>query len=730
MESLLIDVARFFAIVAGGVLFLLYSRISGLIDKHPHWTILIITLLATTEYGILADASYIHFGDEGEITVPILYYLSHQPFSQVYSHEIAGGSDTYAMFGSGRQFFSLERLLLLILPVWQMVLIHKILICLVGIGATFLLLRKTVKLSPSLCIVLGTLFVYLDKLTLTRSIIHGPGRTIIPLVALMALGLSRNEKWAYWTSGVVVLWLSSISPTHYFAPMLVGTLAVAALIPDINWRRTIALLSAIVFAGLLNWSEVIYAMLAYAPFTARGYGGTDIDLMASLFRGLSFNLFSDYNINAVLLLPSVIWLILSRNQTMPRLLASLFIPIGAYLTVMLIPWREIGLGPVARVSWTFIFYSYQFLAVLVTAFTLKSIDGLKVWNKLSVSTCARLLAAFALVLLINQKGRTLFELIHNSGQASYHSISNLSERSDWEPNQLYRVATLNYHFPSQAQVPSFYSLDSIDSYINLSPRRLTDFIAHGIENYPLSEPSIFPVIGARWQDFHLENPPGYEFDPSLSLGLMGVANVRYFITTRPIRSHPTLRLVSGPEKMNTYEFLQQSTAEKISYYKTRLEKITNFGPVYIYELPTWSNRVFGVKKVEFSKGKDKIDFYDDVEQSVSRHIALIAPGDEAIKPEFDLKTFNPGRAARVDSISKIPNGYSIELKDEEGGLLALNATYLPFWTAHTDSGVKLDIIPVNGIHMLVNVPKESRSVIFRYDRKRLADKLLNFLNFE
>ena len=263
---------------------------------------------------------------------------------------------------------------------------------------------------------------------------------------------------------------------------------------------------------------------------------------------------------------------------------------------------------------------------------------------------------------------------------------------------------------------AFYDLSSLQSFVHMRPKTFSEYW-DAINNRPNHREHSVP-IGRR------ENP--IEIDKYMNLNLLAIANTRYIISEIELVSD-AIRYVDGPNQpppvyvKNRAKTIQEKIDAKIKRYLWFLGRFFKPWKVYIYEIPGALPRVYVPNQI--------VPVDDAIEwEQLYKIIASNGIKRKIVVRNSQIKNLSGGlyngrSSLKIKKFKLIRNGYQVKTNSQLGGLIVINASYYPFFTAHA-GGKTLSIIPVNAVQMAVKVPPGKQTVSVIYRRPSLTTKII------
>ena len=716
-EKMLIG-ADILGVIAFAAIFLLARRrqweIRSVVPFFLLWAVVYLF-----EYYFLGENSYIHMDDEGDHFIPYVMYLLNGHLGGQFGHGLSGGNDVYSSFSPGLQLVSPELIWFSLFPVWIAILVHKAIIVTVGFWGAYLLCRRSVQADVYVSAAVAALFTVSNQYLIYASYTIGSSLVFLPLAIYVLV--VRSERADYFRYAVPCLIVTAIylDPTHVTEPMFAGLALAAVLFKRINFKVALSLV-LLFLAQLANWAEPLYAMAQMAALTQRGGG---IEAASFTLEGaveavrFMFERASENRVNLIALgVLAVLWLRRDAFKWPATVsLAGVFV---IYLTAVLFPWREIGLGPLGRLSHQYIMLAVAglLLAPMARAAMVFSPPG-GGSEGLGRRMGPILVLALAAGMLVHFKAYNFANLLYHGGQSQYYTVGAAAE-DDWRPSEPFRVITLRVRDlgPEPGLAYGFYGHEALDVYLMLEPRERSSFIKSGVMGRNDSSVGTDPRLMVDWSRWRNGKYRG--IGEQVSLPLLRVANVGFILSPLPLEEKG-VRLIAGPPAPPPTR--EARSRDLMGYLGHRIGRLFDFNDLYVYALANPYPQVFAPGRiVRVRNGLTETAFIEAVEKAAS------SPGFPVVAGQAQAETLgrqSPG--FRVLEFAKVRDGFTARIQSPDGGVVAVNTVAVPFWKAHAD-GKPLEIVPVNHIQMAVRVPPGAREVRFQYRRPSVADALRRF----
>lgn len=630
---------------------------------------------------VFGDGAPSAFGEEADAVLPIMLHAQSMLPGQQYSHALAGGNDMGGASLLTGQYLSIERLILVLLPLGWANTIDKLACAAIAMIGTYLMTRavnpaSTGRIVPMALAAAYTVGHYFVAVVSWQTM----GYALIPLVIYVVV--QRADRSGYYLPVIAVAALNAVSciPTHTALGLFGGLLGGAVAVGLRRWDRW--LISGAIFATfmLANWHEVIWAIFQLAPYSAR----STVNYNAFYFEEFSNSIFF-YGVA----LSGLAFAVAGRQPVLAgRMIAGLALTVtigwGLKNAVTIVP----QLAPIKPIQFGRIANGLFSVAILIFANGYGALDGRALSGLRRLG--AALAVASAAFLLTWNRAYVILEWLSEGGLSSLSSqITQLRGYSLGKEPPV-RVFTINYRLsPAAAAVAG---LDTLDGYVNL--------LHSGIG--AVKTRAGFGKIGL---EFDLKCCKSYDPSRYLDFDMLRIVNVGYLVSVLPLEGQG-LRQVRGPEGGMD---IPRSGDPFVTRFKGFAKLLGTPLKLRVYELEKPLPRVYaasGLVEVPASFTDDQLlDL--TLGNALQRRVAVRSsdiPPDGIPKGELAVTSFGLG----IDRVS-------IDVEAPEGGLVVFNAPYLPFWTASAD-GRAVRVFPVNVSQMAALVPKGTKHVEFSYAR--------------
>jgi len=663
-------------------------------------------ILFSFEYFIFGSSSFIFGNDEGDLTFPYLNYMANGFEGGSFSHAIGSGFDAVSSYLTGGQFVSIELILLRVFPTWIAILVHILLMVSTGLVGTYLICRRLAGADRFTSATIATFFTVSSEFLVIHTYDNGSGMALIPLGIYLCVGrIGRNN---YYPSVFLfaILFAVTANPIETIQPLFAGMLATTIFF---RRRMRFFIISSVIILviTIINWADVFIGQILIGPLTARAQRPIAPPTFSWVSSQFSWLIRGDFTL-LIPLYASLIIMAISRDKCFYRVVILLVVPTVLAISQSLVPWEFFGISLFNNAP---NYYAKAntplMIVVLATALTISrqtmNVGRWRVSHPMSV-----LMLSLVVGLLGWYKVQNFSWLLYKGGQSHFHTITNLKNK-DWMVNQPVRIINLRLfgYGPETNVLFGFYGLHSFDAWVQLVPKRHSDFWYLGV-----FKPSYATGIraGFDWNLWDWDRG-GYRIEKQLNLDMLRIANVGYVISPLPLFSE-NVRLVSGPEE-TPITFIPDFETKK-KFYKDRWKQIYKKEKVYVYELKSSLPRVFAANFVkEVVASMPPAEFLTHVREAGVQ-------GGIVVRQSHAREVKFPAGGMTVEEFSLIRDGIDVKVTAPVGGILVANYVAGPFWRATIDGKVA-EIFSANQVQFGVVVPAGSSKVEFRYVRPHFGD---------
>ncbi len=670
-------------------------------------------LLSTSEYWIFGPFSFTHF--LSDYSFSFFKYLNDWHDGGVFSHAFAGGNDIFATSLVSGQLFSLDGMLLGMMPPWVAYMIHKVAGAATGYIGTYLICRRMAGSDRFIASGLAGLFILSSTIFGLYSWAYGLGYALIPLAVYLGVGRVGRRYYFAGVIAVAALHAISMTPTHSGLAFFPALALVALLFGFRHFFRTIPAMIIMVGFVMLNWHESLYAKALLGPYT---YRGTSVSLAVSSFgeflRELWFSI-GQFGEVMVLAATGAVLLVAGGHRHWFRILAVGIISLLIGLLLRQIPWSLIGLSPLKGFNFNYIIYSFTIVGLIIFAIATRATpeDGSS-WKKRRLGLIGAAVIAVAIGKFAWYKALDVSVWLSEGGLPMLTEGIDRLEARRWGADEPFRVVTIPYRIA--ANMAPAAGLDALDGSHNLVLLSSALFWSKGV--VPKYEDIDSGYVRILPPDLDLKCCKDYDITSYVGLDFLRIANVGFILSTLPLHGGGIVK-VAGPADNSAPT---RNTEPLFSRLRGYLMLIRDPAPIYVYSVPDFLPRVFVAEKII------------EVGREIPDEGFLKMVGNHALERTVVVRSdrLPKGAAADADLIldrfSSIRDGLDIRMRKgaANGGVIVVNLPYTPFWRAYAD-GHAVEVFPVNVIHMGVVVPPQTENLEVRYERPLLRQKLKGIL---
>ena len=679
--------------------------------KDLLWIILglFIVLLSIFPYWIFGRHSAIGWYDELDYYVPLYFSRYVLGYFEPFAHNYAGG---YAPGQSlmGNELFSLYGFLLKNFDLWLANFLLRLLGLFFSFASTYLTLRHLFGRSGFLTFAITSFCLFSTIIPFGWSL-DGMGFDF-GVFSLLILACFANFQsiWINFFIAVFASLISSVasSPTFALFQFLFAFVFITMFCQTQKSQFNQVLRNFGVasftfgFAHLINWiyaiklavldaseySSRILGTLSSSPVETASYWNFIVKFKYFFVEFLS-TLQRQPNIKLLFLYVAIVILYILRNEVrkIPMFFAFILSPV--FLNIFLFK-SSFPVVSAFRFStlWliTPLLLSYLFIYLWDSQIFLKILDKK---HRIMEPIVSILLVILTFLSISDLTSKTILELKQGS-----NSTSLLTEESGFlkisKTSEKFRSISAGY----SGVIPIFHKVATYDGIVHSSPYRRNIFSAYAISYPPKNT-------------FHVHRLFFYTFPNNFNAKALKIANVKHIVSDHALE---------GPE----YKLLHQKPAvysDQIKNWSSSLfhffsNKILLHAPLFIYSFAdseTW-DRVFSPKNLIISEfSYTEKEFYKEL-ISLEKNSLLVSSIDRS----ENLK-LHSSNLIQIEEYTLTNSGVEIETNGQPG-VLVYNQVYLPKWKAYCDTNKeKLEIIPVNGIMMTVEILSENcKKVIFEY----------------
>ncbi len=656
---------------------------------------------ATIEFYALGPFSFVELTSEGNLGMAFYtYFASHKEGMRI-SLDFGGGHDPYVMF-AGMQYIQPDVFLLNFLPPWIVLLLHKLSIGILGLWGAYLLARDCGAKTAGQAIAAAAMFPFAHLYLLNFSTEFGTGFAVIPLAIHLCFA-DRPVRLAILRILTAAALLALAQPMKVVPAFLAAMIGALFLIRHATVPRLCLSVACVAVLSFLNWHEIIWALKEMGPLTSRGFGA-DSDqhsLLDGITTGLQHSLLFGYASAAFL---AAILILAIQRHSMAWRTAGAFASLPVLFTIAYaVPWHEVGLAIVNRMEHRYMLLAIPTLMVGAVATALASLPSQMMIHRIVVYP-ATFVLAIAISTLFWNKYLNVAQYAWFGGQAQFENFSTLKNPA-WKAGDYRTVTALET--PNANITTAFYGLESFDAQLNLAPKFWADYWQGILRWAPDSENlTRLSLRRAYW------NGTVYDFDAQARTDLLAIANVRYVVSSHPLKS-AGLQKILAPKKERAPAWRPADFPNFFQFARYRLARLVDPGDHFVYELKGVLPKIFGASQIISVPNDTSV-------QSFQATIAEHAPARAVVVFERDAGTLGSVGDVSVLNYERSTNGFNAEISAPTGGVLVFNVLPYPYWLATVD-GEPVSPVPANQIHLAVPVTQGARNVVISYQRPLLRD---------
>jgi hypothetical protein len=637
--------------------------------------------------------SRLEWGDGDRLFIAYFGWLAKQG-NAPFLPELAGGADRYAFGRIGGEFFSVRLLLLQLLPLWAVTVVSRITVTLSGIAGIYLFAHRLLRCPRGVALAFGMLYATAYEFTVGLTFLYGFSIAGLPLL-LFALFAFRNDVRGWLELGVLgALYIGTTDPIYWLPLLWACVVCLWLWIRPVSAVLAVGGLLALTVLWLANYAETLFAFFQFLPWSERGSGGSEHapDLVANLLAQLDYMLRPVLSFNYAgwpFGLPLIFALIASiavRSWRVAVAAGTALALAVATVPLQAMPWSALGVPFLATYRW-YLQYGAFGMGLLAGAAGVAAFVGRN--HEWRVARWAASLAlGIAAGMLFSVKIHSGLQTLTRGTFASLTEIPNLKQ-ADWRTDTAARVVSLPTQLDPNAMVN--YGLSTFDGAATLMDRNIHRFWSAGVmrgANLPSRE-----MLGFGLNSDFIQCCQPLDIDRLADLKLLRLAGVGYLLSYRKLQS-ADLTQVSGPAEQESTHALRFLLAPP--------------QPVFVYKLAAPLPVAWRATEVTvLPETADDTALFGALETQALQGQAIVRSGEPQVRSE----------SSGVAPLSAKRTGSTIEIATAGvGGPVLINQTWLPWWSAVTDTGENVSIRSANLIHMLLDVPQGARSVVLSYRR--------------
>lgn len=678
------------------------------ISSRPGLVIVAAALILVADHLVLGPYSYLEWHDMGDSHVSFYMTLA----------DTVGRYGIYYWFpyiGSGLDILSNNLRMVevftigfVLLPDWLVMAVMRLAQYVLAGWFTYRLCRDHLALGATASLAGGLFHLLLQKNLLEFYFGYGA----LPLMAWALERLYRRAGWTAWAGAALLGAAYSLSATANLVLIFTipGIFAWLVLVRRIlDWRLT-ALFCVFAAVCALAQADMLVAMLLNAPLSQRAQ--YSLDTVRESFL-LSDNIIRLLPLIALSLAAAVL---ARRRDATPSVIVAIVVAIFAVVEL-----TDVLRGVAASLVDVLRGFKFdRFKHLLPFFLSVGAAWGLhELWRLGERAPSARrgtLAGAVLLAALLPVAWPAAKEMVRNardwvvwgSFTANYASPDIEAVAREYRASeQPFRVVTVQEN-GLQAGFVNAYGLEAADGYTGMIPYHYRRFWNLA------TEPFLLRNHDQKWTDPDTSNRLGLLTDDGHGLtiraadyfrtDLLGLANVRYLLSTVPIES-PDLEALPGTVPERPWDAL--SSTEKV---RLRLGENFTGRRVTVYRnrkaLPRW----FLAEGLAFYA--DDAGFEALMAQTPAPELARTAVFAEEHRAAFAGRA--PGTGTGTIAVGTYsPDRIVLEVTADSPRVLVLSNTFSPFWRATVD-GARRTILPAYGTFWGLPLAPGRHTVTFRY----------------
>ncbi len=663
---------------------------------------------------LLGIYSPVTYNDNATISISRIIHENNYFVGGNFLHDLLGGLDFFGSQSSSGQYFSLEKLIFKIFPLWVAILFHKLILIFLSFGGFYLLSNKVFNNSKLSSILVASFFSVINPYATYVTFLHGITFAAIPYVLYVLYYLNTNKLHLFYLTLTALIISISTSPLHSFPSLLAAILFTPILKKPENYKRYIYFSILLISLTLLNWSENLYGVYEYGKLSARFQSSPyEIYWLGTfkylLSKGNTCLVKCEYLKYSPFFIITIITILFSFLFFKKHYLKY-------YLVILLVNFLHhifhffVNIFSFETIKTLNVYNTgfYLYIPVLLLALNIiKNLD-FKIAKKFIL-----IFPFFSIILLLEDKF-DLTKKIFFEPQSKLYKIKNLRSLNLPE-NIFYRAVSTNPHYFFHPNFANAYGLSTSDGYTNIIQKNYVEFWNYGVLKKKFSKKNINQFGGDLYlnrENLKTTQELSYYLLNNVNLNNLKLINTKFILSYVPLKIQ-NLKLVSG-SKILPYNSFNKS---KSDYYKNILkEKIKYLGNppnIYIYELSDASDRAFFPEKIH------------NIEDTKNLNLNFQSMSDLYNKNHsysFE-KNLVPGQG-KIYDFKKIKDGYEVNLNCEKEGVFVLNTFFNPYWRVKINNQDQ-EIINLSDVQIGVKVKKGKNRVRFLYSRKLLRQKIFD-----
>jgi hypothetical protein len=287
---------------------------------------------------------------------------------------------------------------------------------------------------------------------------------------------------------------------------------------------------------------------------------------------------------------------------------------------------------------------------------------------------------------------------YNFGWTRNADILKLAEKKD----ELFRAELINDKYGSF--VPSIAPLSGIETLggeVNLMSARYRDFW-HLIDRINKN---------AHTFSLNMESAPQIapgQFDKHANLTLLGLANVKYILSTYPLQEKDLVQENHPPDTSCSQD---EALLKRID---CKFRAVFHGNSAYIYRNERAFPRFFTVSGIKpFDGSKELLQGLESANRS--ELAAAVYLEKKHVRPEWRLGKGSSDRLQPVEVLNYTPDWIRVRVKADRPSILVAGNNYTKYWRAY-EGTTSVEVFPAYHSFWGVYLPEGTHELDFRYER--------------
>lgn len=311
------------------------------------------------------------------------------------------------------------------------------------------------------------------------------------------------------------------------------------------------------------------------------------------------------------------------------------------------------------------------------------------------------------------KRETVIKMLQGYGYSVLYMQPELQQFANSRRNlPPFRVATV-------CNIPAFawaYGLETVDGYLNLYSKRYQKYWGQVITRVTESHRALYDEFHLWGNRAYLFTPPGacvsregFRFKDYYDLELLSLANVRFIISTRPLRDG-SLALLPSNMRDEQLKWIMEKNRNALDKIRSVVEGKYQGIPLYIYENQEALPRFFLVNHVEiFDNPNQVLVALRHATHNDLRSKAYLARADVSGLP---LELLG-GKGGKVALVAYSSDQIILDVTTESAAILIVTNNYSPYWRGVVNR-IPVKIFPVDHTFQGVYLDPGQHAIVLKY----------------